>query len=90
MTGETTNDRVTNKQLYEVIRIMERDTSDKLVAMERRLTDKLEPIAAACSLVIINKEEIDKLRTRSDRADRLVGALSIAAAAIAGFFGVKT
>ena len=90
MTGETTNDRVTNKQLYEVVRIMERDTGDKLVAMERRLTDKMEPINKVCAQIGINKEEIDKLRTRSDRADRLVGALSIAAAAIAGFFGVKT
>ena len=90
MSGETMNDRVTNKQLYEVVRSMEKDTGEKLVDMERRITDKLEPIAAACSLIGINKEEIDKLRTRNDRADRLVGALSIAAAAIAGFFGVKT
>ena len=86
MTGDSTNDRVTNRQLYEVVRIMERDTGDKLVAMERRLTDKMEPINKVCAQIGINKEEIDKLRTRTN----IFGGVNAALAIIAGFFGVKT
>jgi len=86
MSGETMNDRVTNKQLYEVVRSMEKDTGEKLVDMERRITDKLEPIAVACSLIVINKEEIDKLRTRTN----IFGGANAVFAILAGFFGVKT
>jgi len=78
MTGDASNGRVTTRELYE-----------KLGEMERRIMAELKPLSAMIPRVERNEEEIEKLRTRSNKMDVVTGAFAALAAAIAGFLGTR-
>jgi hypothetical protein len=80
--GDTpTNNRVTTKQFYEQLMA----THERMNLMERRILDKLEPLAQ----VQVNKDEIDKLRNRSNIIDGANTLIALVAATIAGIVGSR-
>jgi len=61
--------------------------------MERRIVERIEKIVNSLSpmetLVKTNKEEIDRLRNRSNLLDLLIGIGSAIGSAIAGILGTR-
>ena len=84
MPGET-NGRVTTREFYDV----QLKTQEQITDMERRVLDKLEPLSSIVIQVETNKEEIDKLRDKSNIADVVSTFLSAIFAVVAGWVGTR-
>ena len=61
----------------------------ELYAVERRIMEKLEPLSSVVIQVETNKEEIDKLRDKSNIADVVSTFLSAIFAVVAGWVGTR-
>ena len=80
------NGRVTTREFYDALL----KTNDKMDAMERRILERIDTMAERCPYVQqmkTNKEEIDKLRNRSNLLDGINGAFAVVAATLAALFG---
>lgn len=77
------NGRVTTAQHYEAII----NVKDELKDTERRILAEIKPLVAMCYQVDTNKNEIDKLRTRSNIIDAINGLFAIVVASVAAAFG---
>lgn len=89
MAGGTPNNRVTTSQFYEALL----KQNDRMDNMERRIVDRLDDISGCLpkmeNQVATNKAEIDKLRTKSNVNDLVVGSVAAIASAIAAVIGVR-
>ena len=92
----TNGSRVTVRELYELILKQNEDR----YAMERRIIEKIDVISGCMqpietkvekldTTVKHHKEEIDRLRNKSDRWDAINTFIAIAGSAIAGWLGYK-
>ena len=91
MPGEQ-NARVTIRELHKVqldVRDIQADLVKGQADMEQRVLDKLEPLNSLVNQVETNKDEIEKLRTKSNVADRANAALSVFLATLAGWIGTR-
>jgi hypothetical protein len=80
------NGRITTREFYDALL----KTNDKMDDMERRILAKIEAIQDRCphtTQINNNKDEIDKLRQRSNWLDGINAAFAIIAAAIAAALG---
>ena len=80
---ETINGRVTTSQFYR----LQIDMLNKQDEMERRIMAKLEQLPAVCKQVDNNKDEIEKLRNKSNALDIFNGILAAVFATLAAFLG---
>jgi len=88
MAGDTetmSNGRVTTRELHKV----QLEMIEQMSEMERRILAKLEPIPLTFKQASDNKEEIDRLRSRSNTIDGINAFLAILGATIAGIIGTR-
>ena len=81
--NEPINGRVTTSQFYR----LQIEMINKQDEMERRIMGKLEQLPAVCKQVETNKEEIEKLRSKSNLFDIINGFIAILAGTLAAIFG---
>lgn len=77
------NGRVTTSQFYR----LQIEMIQKQDEMERRIMGKLEDLPAVCRQVETNKEEIEKLRSKSNLFDVINGFIAVIAATLAAILG---
>jgi hypothetical protein len=87
MSGGTPNtpDRVTTREFYDALL----KQNERMDLMERRILAQLELLPRLEQKTWANKESIDELRSRSDRLDTITTLVTLLAAAVAGWFGVR-
>jgi hypothetical protein len=75
---QTTNNRVSGRELYK-----------ELGEMERRIMAKLEPLAVVVEKAETLEKEVDNLRKRSNFIDGANALIAIIGATIAGWVGTR-
>ena len=77
--------RVTNRELYEALMKQNKERND----LERRLMAELKCLPRIEQQVTINKDEIDKLRARSNLYDVGLGLFTVVATVLGNVFGTN-
>ena len=83
--GGVPNNRVTQKQLYDALMAQNKEGEDR----ERRIMAKLECLPRIEEQSKTNKDEITRLRNRSNWIDVGLGMFTLVAAAISNAIGSK-
>ena len=92
--------RVTTREFYSELQGMRKENMDERELMRNKvhdveknlmahITDELKPLSKYCKQVDVNEKEVDKLRTRSDRTDGILGLLTVLGAGIGSLFGPR-